>query len=296
VTVFARIRIHQHVIPPVYRKLLEDRSLTAGAGRHRAVSHQGMWRRLHLVRLIGLLTLGACTTGTSGTTGTSIGPSSYSQEKLDAMANICRKFRNVPYDQCMQKLSNSVATSKPQVSGPEPFFTPGPGKTRNDYSDDRIACSSINSWTTQGFTDCMIARGDTVEGGQASPMTQAQRQSYTAIPSPSSATSAVNTCGNFAGPSIVVRPNGLLDTDKEAMERYGRCGEDFRRNASVGCLDDALEHRSRGLPLVPPGQFGQVVTARHPVTPQERQIYVQCMAKNGYHVSGLPNAYEHPSW
>src|SRR5262249_16357737 len=97
---------------------------------------------------------------------------------------------------------------------------------------------------------------------------------------------------NLAGPVVHVAPSGLLDRDAPAAARYRRCLEDSRRNTSVGCLSDALEDRSRGLNL---GQPGQAVTRQHPVTTQERGIYIQCMEKRGYAVSALPDAYEHPS-
>lgn len=66
--------------------------------------------------------------------------------------------------------SGSMASSPDFGNGTRPFFTPGPGKSEDDFENDRIACAyAVKPWTVQGVTDCMVTRGNTVRMVAATP-------------------------------------------------------------------------------------------------------------------------------
>jgi len=131
--------------------------------------------------LPGILLLGACSTAVTPSGNTVSTESPVSSQALERIGKACSEFRTIPYDEWVQKLRNRLALAGPPPSNPQPLFTPGPGKDLADYDSDRLVCSNIKPWTAQGFTDCMVARRESVQGAQASPMTQPQIDHYASM-------------------------------------------------------------------------------------------------------------------
>jgi hypothetical protein len=79
----------------------------------------------------------------------------------------------------------------------EPFFTPAPGKSQDDFQNDRIACAyAVKPWTVRGFTDCMTARGNIVQMVASPPYVEPPGGA--AVRSDIEAARAASRAGNYA--------------------------------------------------------------------------------------------------
>src|ERR1700730_12587946 len=64
-------------------------------------------------------------------------------------------------DACTQVTSMGPPGRSQAQSGSRTIYIAPPGKSRSAYEDDRTACTrAVRPYTDQGYTDCMIARGN----------------------------------------------------------------------------------------------------------------------------------------
>jgi hypothetical protein len=172
----------------------------------------------------------------------------------------------------------------------QPFFEPGPGRSRLAYNNDRIECSQAQGLvtSTQGYTACMIAHGDRVfDWSSTKSSTDLQQDRLTcsrAVRDNPSDEQKYDDC-LVAHSDLIPREQQVssmtptVDSSMTAFcmrsahgdaARYSGCMTIGRFSAQTSCMSAAN------------------IDAGMPVRLTQKEMYVQCMAKEGYTVSAPP--------
>jgi hypothetical protein len=201
--------------------------------------------------LLGLLTLNACTTTSSWVTG--------------------------------QQPGTPPPASPPSNVRGQPFFMPGSGKGLIVFSDDRTTCTyAVHPWTTQGFTECMVARGN-----RAFEWSQTKSQAELA-------SDKMQCASNQEEESF---DNCLLArTDLIPINVQASSGPTYARlrqpPPATMCSNFARGNVRMFTDCMNMQRCDSIDYCMEASNKQEPQ-YIQCMASRGYTVSGLPQAETH---
>jgi hypothetical protein len=171
----------------------------------------------------------------------------------------------------------------------QPFFEPGPGRSRLAYDNDRIECShDVRPWTIQGFTACMIAHGDQVFD-------------WSSTKSPADLQQDRLTCARAVRDNLgdeqkyddcLVAHGDLIPRGQQASSMTPIVDSSM----AAFCMRSANGDATRYSGCMAIGRFRSQascmsaanIEAGMPVRLTQKEMYVQCMAKEGYTVSAPP--------